>query len=283
MIQKPVDALEYIEGSLVQHGFYNDRIYLMKLGGFDPERVAVTLISKAADAGYSKIFAKVPDSAENVFLRHGFQVEARIPGFYNGNAGAVFLGFYLTGKRAHEENCVALDSLLDIYLDNLSATVTDLPPGFSLRRCSRRDASQMAQIYSSVFPTYPFPINDPSYLCHSMETHVDYFGCEVLGRLIALSAAEMDTENENVEMTDFAALPAWRGYRVSIHLLLTMEDAMRARNIKTAYTIARSSSPGMNITFARSGYHYGGRVINNTNISGQIESMNVWYKRLTGQ
>lgn len=283
MIQKPVDALEYIEGSLVQHGFYNDRIYLMKLGGSDPERVAVTLISKAADAGYSKIFAKVPDSAEDVFLRHGFQVEARIPGFYNGTAGAVFLGFYLTGKRAHEENCIALDSLLDIYLDSLSATVTDLPPGFSLRRCSHQDASQMAQIYSSVFPTYPFPINDPSYLRHSMETHVDYFGCEVLGRLIALSAAEMDIENENVEMTDFAALPAWRGCRVSIHLLSTMEDAMRARNIKTAYTIARSSSPGMNITFARSGYRYGGRVINNTNISGQIESMNVWYKHLIGQ
>ena len=113
-----------------------------------------------------------------------------------------------------------------------------------------------------------------------METHVEYFGCEVFGRLIALSAAEMDTENENVEMTDFATLPTWRGYTVSMHLLATMEETVRTRNIKTTYTIARSSSPEMNITFARSGYRYGGRVVNNTNISGHIESMNVWYKHL---
>jgi hypothetical protein len=36
----------------------------------------------------------------------------------------------------------------------------------------------------------------------------------------------------------------------------------------------------MNITFAKLGYRYGGRLINNTNISGSIESMNVWYKSL---
>jgi hypothetical protein len=58
---------------------------------------------------------------------------------------------------------------------------------------------------------------------------------------------------------------------------------MRARNMKTPYTIARSASPGMNVTFVKSGYRYGGRVINNTNISGRIESMNVWYKHLAGQ
>ena len=36
----------------------------------------------------------------------------------------------------------------------------------------------------------------------------------------------------------------------------------------------------MNITFAKAGYTYGGRLINNTNISGQIESIKVWYREL---
>lgn len=283
MIQRPADTLEYIEGALVQHGFYNDRIYLMKLGGSDPEKVVVSLIAKAAGAGYSKIFAKVPDTGEDIFLRHGFRVEARIPRFYNGDVGAAFLGFYLVEKRAHEENRVALDSLIDIYLNHSPAAPADLPAGFSLRRCARQDVSRMTEIYSNVFPTYPFPISNPSYLRESMETQVDYFGCEVFGRLIALAAAEMDKETENVEMTDFATIPTFRGYSVALHLLSAMEHAMRAENMKTAYTIARSSSPGMNITFARSGYRYGGRVVNNTNISGQIESMNVWYKHLAGQ
>jgi len=37
----------------------------------------------------------------------------------------------------------------------------------------------------------------------------------------------------------------------------------------------------MNITFARNNYSFAGTLINNTNISGQIESMNVWYKALS--
>ncbi|MDD2310679.1 MAG: hypothetical protein PHH91_13970, partial [Desulfuromonadaceae bacterium] len=38
---------------------------------------------------------------------------------------------------------------------------------------------------------------------------------------------------------------------------------------------------GMNITFARDGYSFGGTLTNNTNISGSLESMNVWYKTLS--
>ena len=39
-------------------------------------------------------------------------------------------------------------------------------------------------------------------------------------------------------------------------------------------------SAGMNITFSKNGYKYGGTLVNNTDISGQIESMNVWFKNL---
>jgi len=55
---------------------------------------------------------------------------------------------------------------------------------------------------------------------------------------------------------------------------------MKARGIKTAYTIARAASPGMNITFGRAGYAFSGRLKNNTQIAGDLESMNVWHKPL---
>ena len=63
-------------------------------------------------------------------------------------------------------------------------------------------------------------------------------------------------------------------------LLEAMEDEMQYRDMATAYTIARAPSFGMNITFARMGYGFAGRLINNTNIGGQFEDMNVWYKHL---
>jgi hypothetical protein len=38
----------------------------------------------------------------------------------------------------------------------------------------------------------------------------------------------------------------------------------------------------MNITFAKQRYALAGTLINNTDISGSLESMNVWYKPLGG-
>ena len=56
-----------------------------------------------------------------------------------------------------------------------------------------------------------------------------------------------------------------------------METTMNDHGIHTQYTIARALSAGMNITFAKAGYRYAGTLVNNTDISGTIESMNVWY------
>ncbi|VVB88342.1 Beta-lysine N6-acetyltransferase [uncultured archaeon] len=81
-------------------------------------------------------------------------------------------------------------------------------------------------------------------------------------------------------MTDFATLPEYQGNGFACYLLRKMEHEMRKRNIKTSYTIARAVSYGINIIFAKMGYRYGGTLLNNTNISGSVESMNVWYKSL---
>jgi putative beta-lysine N-acetyltransferase len=114
-----------------------------------------------------------------------------------------------------------------------------------------------------------------------MEANVIYFCLEDKGIMVALASAEMDRIGENVEMTDFATIPAWRGKGCATLLLGHMEQEMRKSDIKTAYTIARAGSAGMNITFARQGYRFAGRLINNTGISGSIESMNVWYHSLS--
>ena len=87
-------------------------------------------------------------------------------------------------------------------------------------------------------------------------------------------------EDKNAEMTDFATLPDYRGNNLSLNLLREMEAEMRLRKMKTLYTIARSHSAGMNITFSKLDYSYSGTLINNTDIAGKIESMNIWYKNL---
>jgi putative beta-lysine N-acetyltransferase len=90
----------------------------------------------------------------------------------------------------------------------------------------------------------------------------------------------MDIENLNVEMTDFAVLPKYRGKSLSLFLLNQMDAHMREQGINTAYTIARANSFGMNSTFSKCGYSFAGRLVKNTQIGGEIEDMNVWYKQL---
>ena len=276
------DQLETLPcGSAIQHGSYNDRIYLMKLGSEALQTLPAELIEMARQNAYSKVFIKIPSHYAIVFAEAGYDVEAAIPGFYDGTDAGLFMAYYLNQDRAVEAEATKLVESLVLAFQKAGSSIAPLDMDrFTLRPCTEDDVDEMAAIYKAVFPTYPFPIHEPLYLRDTMHSHIQYFGVETEGQLISLSSAEMDESSSNVEMTDFATLPDRRGNGFGVHLLTVMEQAMRQQGIKTTYTIARALSAGMNITFAKLGYTYGGRLRNNTNISGKIESMNVWYKML---
>lgn len=267
-------------GSLIQHGHYNDRIYLMKVARDYPDDLPQMLIDMAKKNKYSKIFAKLPLGKAGRFVGAGYQLEASVPELCDSGTG-VFLAFYLDEARKHEDKA-------DLYTENIVLTfdadkkqIPVLDSGrFIIRPCNPEDVNRMVEIYKKVFLSYPFPIHEDEYILKTMKDNIDYFCVETGNKIIALSSAEKDDADSNAEMTDFATLPEWRGNSLSVHLLQRMEEQVKTEGINTAYTIARAASPGMNITFARTGYSFGGRLINNTNISGTIESMNVWYKQL---
>jgi putative beta-lysine N-acetyltransferase len=256
----------------------------MHLEEVNPEDTIAFLNQLAAEHDYTKIIAKVRKSQSEDFLRHGFRVEAAIPLFYRYCDDVVFLAKYLSQDRAISRHQVLVDTYLALAQSRtvLQSGPDSLPEGTHIRVCSGEDAEEMSALYRTVFKTYPFPIHDPAYIRETMQSHIMYFAVKSCGRLIALSSAEMNLSDWNVEMTDFAVDPAWQGQGLAVCLLARMEEEMVRRNITTAYTIARSLSPSMNITFAKMAYHFGGTVTNNTNIAGQIESMNIWYKSLVG-
>jgi beta-lysine N6-acetyltransferase len=276
------DHIIDLMGATCQHGPYNQRIYLMNLGSAAPEAVIPALDALAKANQYTKIFAKVPADKVAPFYRAGYLKEAEVPGFFRGEETALFVCRYFDEKRQ-----VAMDAaLLDEVIASARARqqhprpLPALPENLEIRICTPDDVDEMSRLYRQLFPSYPFPIQDPDYLSDTMRSHVVYFAVETGGEIVALSSSEMDEENRNVEMTDFATRPDQRGQKLATHLLNVMEEAMQKRSIACAYTIARAASFPINITFSSSGYAFGGRLINNTNISGQIESMTVWYKAL---
>lgn len=276
-----MDKIEYLKNGMIQHGSYNNRIYLLKLTSQPSEQYPHELIDLAEKNNYTKIFAKIPLSDAKSFVHAGFSEEARVPAFFSGKETALFMGFFLNAERQIESNIDEIENVMNLVKSKKNmGTLSNLDNRFILRKCNKADVQNMAKIYTLVFPSYPFPIQDPAYLKEMMKSHVDYYGVETNGHLISLSSAEKDTDNSNVELTDFATLPEWRGNGFAQHLLAKMEKDMKKIDMKTAYTIARAVSPGMNITFSKAGYIFAGRLKNNTNISGKIESMNIWYKSL---
>lgn len=275
-----MDIITKIGDSLIQHGKGNNRIYLMKLAAGDYPRIVKELDELAAKNEYTKVFCKIPADYGGAFLDAGYRVEAEVPGLFNGKQAGLFLAKYLDTGRL-----VPPIELLQGMRDLIAkvAFETDrisLHPDLRFKKPGTEDSDSMARLYRSIFTSYPFPIDQPEYISRTMQADVAYFGIWEGEAPVALSSAEMDLKGGNVEMTDFAVLPEFRGRQLSLFLLRRMEAEMRERGLQTAYTIARLNAPGMNITFHKNAYRFSGTLINNTNICGALESMNVWYKPL---
>ncbi len=277
------DRIEKIGGSIIQHGKSNNRIYLMKLDKNDYPNIAETLNLLATQHNYTKIFTKIPEWAIDGFQSAGYVKEGFIPNFFNENIDLFFFSKFIDLSRSfigvEERN--QIDSFIKIAISKQGKLITtEKNPNFKIKILAVHDIQKLTELYWKVFRSYPFPIFEKSYLKKTMNENVIYFGVFYQNDLIAASSAEMDTQSKNVEMTDFATDPKFAGNNLSLILLKEMEAEMRKRKMKTFYTIARSYSAAMNITFAKMDYKYSGTLINNTNISAKIESMNVWYKSI---
>lgn len=269
-------------GSMLQHGKHNDRIYLMKLTTEDCPEIIPTLHKLSIENNYTKIFCKVPKWAAPLFFSDGYLLEASIPKFFNKEEDAFFVSKFLNPNRR-----LALESSKLTALSNLiyqQGKNNSLPKksasGYAVRKLDKKDINSIVEIYKQTFLSYPFPIHNPVYILKTMEDNVQYCGVEINGKLAAISSSEMDKTGLNTEMTDFATRSEFQGKGLANILLSSMEAEMKKQGINTLYTIARLNSIAMNKTFLRHNYSYSGTLINNTNIAGKIESMNVYYKHI---
>ncbi|MEE4284906.1 MAG: putative beta-lysine N-acetyltransferase, partial [Mariniphaga sp.] len=214
------------------------------------------------------------------FISNGYKVEAYIPRFFKGKTDCVLASRFF--DKAREENSgKMLATFSELFKSVNGENRLNGLGQFEMRKLNEADAPLISEVFKQVFETYPFPVYNPDYIRQTMQNlEAVYFGVWDKKKLIGISTAETDFENENAEMTDFAVLTEYRGKKLAQHLLAFMEKEMKKAGIKTAYTIARLAEPGMNKTFINAGYKYSGTLVNNTNIAGSIESMNVFYKHL---
>jgi putative beta-lysine N-acetyltransferase len=277
------DVIQQIGKSIVQHGHFNNRIYVMRLSREDIPDIIRPLDDLARKEGYSKIFAKVPESEAAFFTGAGYVAEATVPFYYNGTGTAVFMAKYFDSKRSLVSDSQAIADVLSAAFGYAEKRYHPrLPAGFSIVHAHPKDAKEIAVLFGSVFETYPFPIVDQDFITRTMKEGIRYFCIHQSKKIVAVASCEINADAQNAEMTDFATHPQFQGKGLAGNLLFAMESEMKKEDIRLAYTIARATSYPINMTFARAGYQYGGMLPNNTNICGSLECMNVWYKKLQG-
>ncbi len=275
------DRIDRLDSTVFQHGASNDRVYVLSTVAEDLPQLLPYLENLATKRRYGKVIAKCAAPSVPALEQWGARIEARINDYYGEGVDACFAARYFDEQRADERRP-------DEVAENLAIARAKASEGPGHRTAdwdpvavaALQDVEPMSHVYQKVFPSYPFPIFDPAYLEQAMQNDVVFFKLTRDGAIGALASAEMDVENGAVEMTDFATLPEFRGQGAAQELLQAMEAAMTERGLRTTFTIARAYSAGMNVTFAKCGYEYGGTLVNNTNIAGNIESMNIWWKPL---
>lgn len=275
------DVVLHRGNSVLQHGHFNNRVYIMKLAPADIPDIIRYADNLARKEGYTKIFVKVPESTVEVFASDGYITEATVPFFFHGRESAVFMAKYLDPKRKEVGDATDTSYVLtDAFCHAGENRVYQLPDGFSLAHAHAGDAKDIAALYKSVFKTYPFPISDPDYIRESMQGNIRYVVIRKSHELAAVASCEIDDDNLNIEVTDFATASQFRGRGFAGVLLRAIETDLKKEGILLAYTIARALSRPINATFAAAKYQFAGLLPNNTNICGGMESMNVWYKKL---
>lgn len=279
------DTITKIGDSTIQHGKFNNRIYLMKLSEQDFPDIIKLLDEMALKNEYTKIFAKVPAFARDEFTKNGYIIEGHIPNFFSNQEDVYFMGKFFSMLRMYNNKIKEINEILNIVRSKMSKYLKfHISKEFNFMKLNKSHANQISALYKNVFEAYPFPIHDPQYIMKTMDENFIYFSILYKNKIVALSSSEMDIDSQNVEMTDFATLPEYEGNGLATYLLNEMENEMRNRDMKIAYTITRATCISINVVFAKMGYKYGGTLLNNTNISstktdsGNFESMNIWYK-----
>jgi N-acetylglutamate synthase-like GNAT family acetyltransferase len=80
-----------------------------------------------------------------------------------------------------------------------------------------------------------------------------------------------------MEIVDFVTHPNYRGQNLSYFLVQNIKEKIKTSGCKTVYSMVRSTSYGLNITYSKHGFILAGTLTNNCVVRDTMESMNIWY------
>ena len=264
--------------------YHNKRIIVLDYAGPNIHRLSHKLDYLAGENSFDKVFIKAKTEDWEDFIQHGYHLEGIFKYFYSGE-NAYSIGKFYTRERRYSDAIEEENQIINKIIHQDLSLVEDksrLGDNLQIKDATIENIEQLAELYSEVFKTYPTPLNNANYIATLMKHHNVIFKVVLDGdKIVSAASADMEPAHKNAELTDCATLPQYRGMGFMSILIDELEKEIKnTYGIICAYTLARAKSFGMNNVFYRLGYRYNGRLINNCNIMGAFEDMNLWVKKI---
>ncbi|MTI49780.1 putative beta-lysine N-acetyltransferase [Sporosalibacterium faouarense] len=260
--------------------YFNKRLKVVNYDGKNYRGMAQRIDFIAKENSFDKVFIKATSDDWEEFMAYGYILEGIFKYYYNGEHGYCLSKFYTSSRRdsdtIEKENEI-IEKLTNFKSNNDSVK---LEKDYEIKIAKKEDIPKIVKLYDEVFKTYPIPLNNMNYVNTLMENDVLFMYIEHKGQIVSAASADMDTLHKNAEITDCATNNKHRGKGLMSIIINNLEKEMIKRDIVCLYSIARSVSFGMNKVFKKQGYSYTGRLINNCNICGKFEDMNLWVKKI---
>lgn len=255
---------------------HNERVKVYQIGSAN-EISSSTLLRDAERQGYTKVvvYANGEDPAGWDDL--GFVHEGTIRGYFASGSDATIRSLFVNPDRMRNPRQAEHDSHVEIALA-CDPREPVLAEDLVCEIGTPEDAESIAALMEGIFSEYPDPIS-PDWVVDSIEDGSRHFRVvrNDSGRIIASASAEIDAKNHSAELTDCATLPEARGRGLMRYILRGLEkDMTGGYGISDLYTLARSDELAMNCAFAKLGWTYTGRLVNNCRMPNGWESMNIW-------
>ena len=225
----------------------------------------------AHEKSHDKILSRVPEEAIDVFRSHGYQIEAEIPGLYNSQATGYFLANYLNKERSHcgkqkLRTIASVKSIAQAANSNPEDSYFDLTSNLNIRKLDRNDLFAMVNLHDKAFKSYPFPIHKAEYLLELIEQDHEFYGLFEQEQLLVSAILKKYRKESSIEIVDFATPPDYIGQNLSYYLVQEIKAEIEEREFKTVYCLVRVTSYGLNITFSKHGFSFGGTLLTNNKI-----------------
>ncbi|MGR6837487.1 putative beta-lysine N-acetyltransferase [Syntrophomonas erecta] len=277
VIYKDKDFYKDIDGTLLFLDVINSRVKILNHQYLKSSHLIYAKQLAIAN-NMGKIISFAPQECYDLFQEAGFKVEGRIEGFFKGTL-ALCYSYFIDSHRMFSSNGDDEKSFIQCSQDHFPGQDLLAKFPYLLRDASYKDIPQMIKLFKSVFATYPSPVFNGNYIFDNIQKNkVRYKVALHDGKVIGIASAEMDHDNLNAEITDCVTLPLYRGQGILTAIIQELEEYLQDHGFICLYSLARTKHPAVNKAFYRQGYTFSGRMVNNCDICGSLEDMNIWVK-----